>query len=75
METSLPAETQTINQDSVNVTESLKEKYNQKASKILTLLSAAIVLAADPVVYLFSHLELIPVGSFWRFLISTALIN
>ncbi|GEK89333.1 Methyl-accepting chemotaxis protein [Alkalibacterium putridalgicola] len=75
METSLPANTQSINEDSLNTKESLKEKYNQKASKLLTLLSAAIIIAAVPVVYLFSHLDLIPVESFWRFLISTALIN
>lgn len=70
-----PAAPRLLKIEEVQDNETLKEKYNQKASKLLTLLSVIIVMAASPVVYIFSYLNLISESSFWWFLIFTSAIN
>ncbi|WP_423189165.1 methyl-accepting chemotaxis protein [Alkalibacterium sp. f15] len=75
MDTTILPESLSSNKTDTPTQESLKEKYNQKASKILTFLIMTLILAAYPIVYLFSYFELIPVGNFYRFLIFTAFIN
>ncbi|MDZ7835797.1 MAG: hypothetical protein U5K84_11240 [Alkalibacterium sp.] len=72
METTLPVNAD-VTSDHNEQTLTLKEKYNQKASKLLTVVNAGIIIAAYPVVYLFSYLELIPTESFWQFLNSQQL--
>lgn len=75
METTLSAEQVITNENEALNIYSLKERYNQKASKLLTFLVITMILTAYPVVYLFSYLEWIPSENFWRFLIYTAFIN
>ena len=74
METTLPVNA-AVTTNHNEQTLSLKEKYNRKASKLLTFLIITMILTAYPVVYLFGYLQWIPMENFWRFLIYTAFIN
>jgi len=53
---------------------SLKENYNQKATRILTYLIIGMVIAAYPVIYLFSRLDWLTYESFISFVSYTLIV-
>lgn len=67
----LPLQTEKWSEQS---TLSLKETYNQKATSILTYLIIGMIIAAYPVIYLFSRIEWLTYDSFISFVSYTLIV-
>lgn len=53
----------------------MKELYNDKATRLLTILIVGMILAAYPVVYMFTVFEWLAMDNFVNFLLYTTIIN
>lgn len=53
----------------------MKERYNDKATKLLTILIVGMIVSAYPVVYLFTVVDWLAIENFVSFLIYTSVIN
>lgn len=74
METAVLPVSESISHSSSN-NKTMKEVFNEKATKLLTFLTVGMILTAYPVVYLFSAMNWIDSENFWSFIIYTTVIS